>query len=75
MNKFDEWLDKNVPAAGGCLVAMDDTKKESVKYYLIVRCISGNGTPMFIVNGNFHWDYEEFFNSENWKIVYKRVVE
>ena len=73
MNKFDKWLEENVPEAGGCLLAMDDTYSDNVKYYLVERKHSATGHSMFIVNGYFSWDFEFAFN-DNWKIIYKKVI-
>ena len=70
---FKEWLNKNVPQVGGCLLAMDDTIPDEMEYYLVERKKDSIGNSFFLVNGNFHWDMECLFN-ENWKIVYKKVV-
>lgn len=73
MSKFDKWLGDNVPNFGGCLVAMDDSNPNLIRYYLIERRLTRLNESFFLINNRFSWDYQEEF-SDKWKIIFKKVV-
>ena len=70
---FFEYLDKNVPAEGGCAVFETQDKVASSHFIVAVRVKISNG-DMFLLNGRFYYDYSFMFEPDKWKVIYKKVI-
>lgn len=65
--KYEEFLLKETPEEGGCLLC-----ESKGRFYLIIKKYDGNKNPMFLVNYRFSWEYEEEWDENDpWKIIYK----
>lgn len=84
---FDEFLNKETPKEGGCMVCLAkykvkdynpdikayvyDTREE---YMLVERqqCINGD---MFTINKRFYYDYDFTWDEQTpWEILYKKEI-
>ena len=70
---FFEYLDKNVPAEGGCVVLETQDETAPTHFMVAVRVKSSNG-DMFLLNGRFYYDYSSMFEPDKWKVIYKKVI-
>ena len=86
--KFREYLDKETPSYGGCMVCLAkytkqdwDTEKHEYfdkvreEYLLIERHKCANG-DIWTINDRPYYDYDFIWNkrTEDWKILYKREI-
>ena len=85
--KFDEFLNKETPKKGGCMVCLARYKQKDYnldtqadeyipreEYMLVERHKSTNG-DVFTVNKRFHYDYDFTWDETMpWTVLYKREV-
>lgn len=79
LNKFYEFLDREVPQEGGCMLCkvvskakkvLTEEEYDKIDYFVIVRLTIANGF-MFLINSRFWYDYKFLFDNE-WEVIYKR---
>lgn len=70
---FFEYLNKNVPGYGGCVVFETQDNAPSSHFLIAVRVKIANG-DMFLLNGRFYSDYGFMFDQDKWKIIYQKLV-
>lgn len=71
-----EFLDKECPKEGGCMVVeFQEVGKNRPTYFLCERFKAANG-DMFLLSGQFYFDYEFLWEEteREWNIIYKREV-
>lgn len=70
--KYDDFLEKETPGEGGCMLCEGINEKSKTEFFLVQRRHASNG-DIFVVNSYFHYDYAFLWNEENpWKILYKK---
>ena len=67
-----EFLDKETPPEGGCMLVAIPRKDGRLEYLLIERFKTGTGV-MFTINDHLYYDYN-FMWDNNWEIIYKRMA-
>ncbi len=83
--KFEEFLNKETPKKGGCMLCLakykvkgythPDIKADCYKeeYMLVERHGAANG-DVFTINKRFHYDYDFAWDEQApWEILYKKV--
>lgn len=72
--KFEEFLNKETPTEGGCMLCLakyEDRHRE--EYMLVERLKCANG-DIFLINKRFHYDYDFTWDEQTpWEILYKNV--
>ncbi len=86
--KFKEFLDKEVPGEGGCMVCLakynmslfdseqdKNVLKEKKEYFLIERYKIANGY-IFTINKRPYYDYDFTWEDKtsDWEILYKKEI-
>lgn len=76
--KLIDFLNKEVPKEGGCMVCLAKYKAMNYnpreEYMLIERQKCPNG-DIFIINKRFYYDYEFAWDEQTpWEILYKKEI-
>lgn len=71
-NKFYKFLQGKGPQKeSDCALFQSKTGK----YYLVVVKTIGFVDPMYLINDRYWFDFtKDFIGSEEWKLIYKRVM-
>jgi len=74
--KFDEFLDKETPKEGGCMLCLVKYKVNGHpkdEYMLVERHKCANG-DVFTINKKFDYDYGFMWDEQTpWEILYKKM--
>jgi len=71
-----EFLDKECPKEGGCMVVeFQEVGKNNPTYLLCERIVTAKSDE-FLLNGRFYFDYDFLWEETEgeWNIIYKRSI-
>ena len=71
---YADFLEKETPAEGGCMLCQTTNKEGRVEYFLVERHETLT-VPTFTVNNAFYFDYDFLWDDAHpWEIIYKKNV-